>query len=140
MALNGAAIVYLCELVCQYPVNRLFQFVPVATAISIAVICWGTVVVSNTYLDWCALMGVRLLPHFVIPLVASWLYERFWVWSPLHYRRARTESSKGSFETFIQPGFTLLTSLWYLRGEQAQTIALWYCRSPLGPWNCVDNP
>ena len=33
----------------------------------------------------------------------------------------------GTFETFIQPGFTILTGLWYVRGEQAQTIALWYC-------------
>jgi hypothetical protein len=33
----------------------------------------------------------------------------------------------GAFETAIQPGFLVVTSMWYVRGEQAQTIALWYC-------------
>jgi hypothetical protein len=34
-------IVYLAELVFQFSVNRMFQVLPVARTVSIAVTCWG---------------------------------------------------------------------------------------------------
>ncbi|RSH94196.1 hypothetical protein EHS25_003999 [Saitozyma podzolica] len=74
-----STIVYLAELVFQYPVNRMFQSLPVARTISVAVICWGIVVALTPLChDFAGLMAVRGL--------------------------------LGTFETAIQPGFTLLTS------------------------------
>ncbi|RSH95846.1 hypothetical protein EHS25_000939 [Saitozyma podzolica] len=108
-------IVYLCELVCMYPFNRMFQSLPVAKIICIAVICWG-IVVSLTAVchDFIDLMVVRGLLGMLSVLL-----------------KMQPDVSKGAFETAIQPGFLTVTSLWYIRGEQAQTIAYWYSMNGL---------
>jgi MFS family permease len=73
----------------------MIQRVPIAKALGIAIICWGSILALHAAChNFAGLVTVRTL--------------------------------LGIFEAVCQPSFLVLSSMWYKREEQAQTVTYWY--------------